>query len=300
MDVVLVAAGALVVGAVGSDIGVTMLHPTARAPLSYVANRSVWRGVKALSRSRRSLSYAGPVAMLANMLMWVGGLWLGFALIYGSGMSVGDAIYTSGEALTTVGFGHQQFDPEWLRYVGVVEAAAGFGVFSAAITYVLSVYPLVTQLRRSALYVADLGMEGQRGAATLAQVAGVAEMPSLIRDLIEDHEHVKRFPVLYYFESGDEHESIATLLKGAALMCTVLTADDVPGELRVYGEALQRTLERLFDDLEREFIGGRFTGITKQDDFVERADHVIGSFAAEHRQRYDGLLNRSDADPANF
>lgn len=134
----------------------------------------MWRAVKAPSRSRRSLSYAGPVAMLANMLIRVGGLWLGFALIYGSGMSAGDSIYASGEALTTVGFGHQPFDPEWLRYVGVVEAAGGFGVFSAAITYVLSVYPLVTQLRRSALYVADLGIDEPRGAAALAQTAGRA------------------------------------------------------------------------------------------------------------------------------
>ena len=36
--------------------------------------------VRAVSRSRRVLSYAGPLAIAANMLMWVVGLWLGFAL----------------------------------------------------------------------------------------------------------------------------------------------------------------------------------------------------------------------------
>jgi hypothetical protein len=115
----------------------------------------------------------------------------------------------------------------------------------------------------------------------------------LARRLIESHEHVKRFPVLYYFESGDEGESMATLLKSAASTCLALR--DAGDERRA--APLERALGRLFDDLERDFIGGRGRATRPavaaagydRGRFTARADRVIGAFAEDHRQVYDGL-----------
>jgi hypothetical protein len=266
----LIGAGALVVGLVGWDIALTLLHPAARGPLSHRANRTAWRLVRAVSRSRRVLSYAGPLAIAANMLLWVVGLWLGFALVYASGMDFGDAAYKSGEALTTVGFGDVEFEPEWLRYVAVFEAAGGLGAFTAAIAYVLSVYPLVTAIRASALF-----------AQLSADAGDTSQAAVLTQRLIESHEHVKRFPVLYYFESGDEAESLTTLLKAAATMSAALRASGQESR----AVPLERALNRLFDDLERDYIGGR------RDRWREsgppggggRAERVIAALAREHR-----------------
>ena len=272
MDVVLIAAGALIVALVGWDIALTLLHPAARGPLGNRANRWAWRLVRAASRSRRVLSYAGPLAIAANMLMWVFALWLGFALVYWSGMNFGDAAYKSGEALTTVGFGDVEFDPEWLRYVGVFEAAGGLGAFTAAIAYVLSVYPLVTAIRASALF-----------ASLTAEAGDTSQAALLTRRVIESHEHVKRFPVLYYFESGDADESIATLLKAAVTTCIRLR--EAGDEVRA--APLERALNRLFDDLERDYIGGSRPAEVAAADragFLARAESVIGAFAREHRQ----------------
>jgi hypothetical protein len=276
-DVVLIAAGGAVVIAIGWDIALTLLHPSARGPISYVCNRSAWNAVRALSRSHRSLSFAGPAAMWASMITWVFGLWFGHALIYASAMSLGDALYTSGEALTTVGFGQIEFDPEWLRYVAIAEAAGGLGTFTAVIAYVLSVYPLVSRVRASSLF-----------AGLTVQAGDLAQTPVITRRLIEVHEDVKRFQVLYYFESGDEGESIATLLKSATVACIKLreTGNDT------LAEPLERALSRLFDDLEHDFIGGRSArtpGEGREDDLAARADRVIGAFAEEHRQEYRGL-----------
>jgi hypothetical protein len=270
VDALLVAAGALIVAVVGWDIALTLLHPAARGPLSYRANRSAWRLVRTLSRSRRSLSYAGPLAIAANMLLWVVALWLGFALVYASGMEFDEALYKSGEALTTVGFGDVEFDPEWLRYVAVVEAAGGLGAFTAAIAYVLSVYPLVTAIRSSALF------------ALLSTDAGdTSQAPVLTQRLIECHEHVERFPVLYYFESGDEAESMTTLFRAAVRMSAALR--EAGQESRAV--TLERVLSRLFDDLERDYIGGRGgeTDVAPAGDFRARAAGVIDAFAREHR-----------------
>jgi hypothetical protein len=278
-DVLLVAAGATVVGAIGWDIAITLLHPGERGPISYACNRGAWSAVRAVSRTRRTLSYAGPMAIFANMLVWVLGLGLGHALVYMSAMDAGDALYRSGEALTTVGFGVSEFEPEWLRYVAVAEAAGGLGTFTAVIAYVLSVYPLLTQVRATALF------------AGLTVEAGDLEQVSVLtRRLIESHEHVRRFPVLYYFESGDEGESMATLLKAATSACLALRE---AGDDR-RAEPLERALGRLLDDLERDYIGGRSARQRRQRGerpFVERADEVIRAFAEEHRQSYDGLLH---------
>lgn len=280
MDPLLVAAGALVVAVVGWDIALTLLHPAARGPLGDRANRWAWRLVRAVSRSRRVLSYAGPLAIAANMLVWVSGLWVGFALVYASEMDLGEAVYKSGEALTTVGFGDVVFDPEWLRYVAVFEAAGGLGAFTAAIAYVLSVYPLVTAIRASALF-----------ASLSADAGDTTQVAVLTRDLIESHEHVKRFPVLYYFESGDEAESMATLLKASVATCIALrkSGDDARAM------PLERALTRLLDDLERDYIGGRRRGNLRQprpstgelEGFRARAERVIDAFAREHRQGVD-------------
>ena len=264
MDALLIVAGALVVAAVGLDIALTLLHPAARGPLGDRVNRLAWSLVRATSRTRRTLSYAGPLAIATNMLMWVAGLWLGFALVYASEFSYGDALYKSGEALTTVGFGDIGFEPEWLRYVAVLEAAGGFGAFTAAIAYVLSVYPLVTAIRASALF-----------ASLVAEAGDTSQAPVLTQRLIESHEHVKRFPVLYYFESGDEAESMTTLLRSAAAMSTRLRE---AGEV-VRAMPLERALNRLLGDLERDYIGGR-----GGPEHGGSAESVIGAFAREHRQ----------------
>jgi hypothetical protein len=256
---------------VGWDIALTLLHPAARGPVGDRANRWAWRLVRAVSRSRRVLSYAGPLAMAAHMLLWVAGLWLGFTLVYASGMEFDEALYKSGEALTTVGFGDVEFDPEWLRYVAVFEAAGGLGAFTAAIAYVLSVYPLVTAIRASALF-----------ASLSAEAGDTSQAPVLTQHLIESHEHVKRFPVLYYFESGDEAESMTTLLRASVSMCIALQeAGDEPRAV-----PLERALTRLLDDLERDYIGGGASrvDVAGEGDFLERAKRVIAAFAREHRQ----------------
>lgn len=85
VTVLSVGVGAALVALVAWDIVLTILHPSARGPLSYLTNRLSWVVVRELVTGlgrRRHITAAGPLAMLVNVLAWVGGLWLGFALIY--------------------------------------------------------------------------------------------------------------------------------------------------------------------------------------------------------------------------
>ncbi len=211
--------------------------------------------------------------MVINVLCWVLGLWLGFALVYlpfiesfsydpstpFAAKGFLEALYVSGAAITTAGFGDVVPTGGPLRLVTIFEAASGFGVLSAAIAFVLSVYPLISQLRGTGLQLADSGALEPEGAMQLVRQAGRAELAATTRNLTEDHEHLRRFPVLYFFESGNREESLSAVLRGSALLLVALhcAPDDEVGFAAVYGETLEHVVARLLDDLERDFVGGR-------------------------------------------
>lgn len=258
------------------DIMLTLLHPTARGPLSYAANRATWRATRAIARrllGGRGLSYGGPFAVVVNVLTWVLGLWLGFALVYlpfvdsfsydpatpFAAKGILEALYVSGVAITTVGFGDVVATGGALRLVTVVEAASGFGVLSAAIAFVLSVYPLISQLRSTGLQLADAGALEPEGAAEVVRRAGPTELSATVLNLTADHEYLRRFPVLYFFESGNREESLSAVIRGSflLLMAAHCAPTEEAGFAALYAEKLEHVVARLLDDLERDFVGGR-------------------------------------------
>ena len=85
MSVLSVVLGVAVVVLVAADLGLTVLHPSLRGPLSNHVEHLAWaavRGLTHLGGRDRLLSFGGPAAMAADRLTWVLGLWLGFAPIY--------------------------------------------------------------------------------------------------------------------------------------------------------------------------------------------------------------------------
>jgi hypothetical protein len=146
-----------------------------------------------------------------------------------------------------------------MRLIAIAEAASGFVAFSAAIAFVISVYPLLSQLRSTGIQMADSGALKLEGAARVVREAGPSELAAVVRELTENHEHLRRFPVLYYFESGNAEESLSASLRGSAMLLVALhcvPAEEV-GHGHVYADVLERILVRLLDDLERDFVGGR-------------------------------------------
>jgi Ion channel len=275
VTVLSVGVGAALVALVAWDIVLTILHPSARGPLSYVTNRLSWVVVRELVTGlgrRRHITAAGPLAMLVNVLAWVGGLWLGFALIYlpfvetlaydapGFGSrGMPEALYLSAVALSTVGFGDVVAPTDALRLITVLEAASGLAAFTAAITYVISVYPLVSSIRGIALRLSDLQVDRPEGATRLLLVGGERELAEVHRGLIETHENIRRFPVLYYFHAPTLAESVDTMLRGSAILYLVFRWGLKEGAVTcrgAWGPALQSSLVRLIDDFEADYIGG--------------------------------------------
>lgn len=248
-----------------SDLLFTVLHPTRSGAVSRVVMAMTWRGARAgAERLHREalLGYAGPAMMLAQLGIWILGLWLGFALIYTGHLqhlayapsaTAGrpgplDAGYLSGAALTTVGFGDIVADTTTTRLLTVAEAASGLAVFGAAIAYLLAVYPLVSQIRTTARQLACVRHE--RDAAELAIHGGPSRLESLQRDLIQLDESTQRFPVLYYFHAHDPTASLASAVRAATLITLQLRFGLAPRAApfaRWHGEVLDATLTRVID-----------------------------------------------------
>ena len=325
MTVVVVVVGLAVVALVAWDIMLTLLHPTARGPISYAGNRATWRVARGISLrllKGGGLSYAGPFAVVINVMSWVLGMWLGYALIYlpfvesfayEPSVPFGakgflEALYVSGAAITTVGFGDVVATSGVLRLVMVLEAASGFGVLSAAISFVLSVYPLISQLRSTGLQLADAGALELEGAAEVVRRAGPTELADTVRNLTEDHEHLRRFPVLYYFESGNREESLSAVLRGSSLLLVALhcTPDAEVSYAPLYAEELEHVVARLLGDLERDFVGGRRGKNAQPEPDVEEASARLSDVCATlhgngnerdreaRRERLGTLLARVD------
>ncbi|MDP1846997.1 MAG: ion channel [Solirubrobacteraceae bacterium] len=302
-----VIAGTALIALAAVDAVVSTLHPTRRGPVTFHASIAVWRALRALAivtRAPRVLHLAGPLAVLAVFAGWVLMLWTGFALVYlpytdqlsyDSSTSYGEglwaALYVSGMALTTVGYGDIVGNTDALRLVTIAEAAAGFGLITAAITYLLSVYPLLSNLGSAARSLSSQAGDRARAAGMVIH-GGASYLQGTNERLIAIDEDTQRFPLLYFFRR-EGPASTQTMLRGAVELCLQArwgVSERAAPAARLYGEELSRTLDRLVDHYARSFLfkdpGQVFSAPLEEDDarcrFVRLVD-AAGDAGARDR-----------------
>ena len=254
--------GGLLIALVGADVFRTALLPSSPGPVNHVLSRVLWQAARRTPRAVRpgSMRCAGPLALLLTVLVWLLLLWLGFALLYLPGVDdltydgdfgrgVSEALYLSGAALVTLGFGDIVASSTGVRLLTVAEAAAGLGVLTATLGYLPAIYTLVTALRTANQAVADLDADSTEGAAELLGVDASLVLDMVRRDVIAARQHLQRFPVLHYFHPTYD-ESVVALLRGAtSLWVASHVADDEGRPLHRHRRALEHALRRLTDDL---------------------------------------------------
>lgn len=264
VSVVLPLLGGAMVVAIGWDALLTTIHPGRDGTIARFAGRASWRSIGALVRAtgRTSLgSWVGPTAMALTFAVWLSGLLLGYALVYlpflgefgGRSQPEGlvDALYVSGVALTTVGFGDVVAGSGPFRLLMVAEAATGLAIFTAAITYLLAVYPLFIGLRCTALTLSDRDLLDPRAAAAALLTDGEGLLKEVHGMLVRSHGHVRSFPVLYYFNPADRDESIYTLMRTGWTLLLIARYGIAEGRIPAgdgHVAALDRRLSRIAAD----------------------------------------------------
>lgn len=318
-------AGAALLALVALDVWLTVLHPTWRGPLSSTVIRAVWRLMRAMAgwtRREGPLLVAAPVAMACQFVSWLLCVWVGFALLYlpwidsfayATAIDFGErglleALYVSGTCATTVGLGDVVAGTDALRLLTVLEAASGFAVFTAAITYLLSVIPLVSDMRVAARGAAARTPDE---AMRLAIAGGSSELGEVLRGVLRADQHLKRFPILFFFHPRRSSESTLALVHGAALVCALLRwglRAEGSRPAAFYGPRLESALDEFMSDHADRFLRGHgappepvsdehlaralhsAAGSEAADDppvgladFLRRVDAFLAAVAVEHR-----------------
>jgi hypothetical protein len=220
------AAGVGLIGLVVRDAFDALFHAEGRGTFSRLVTRAVWRVFRRSGPRHRPLPLAGPVAMVTVITTWTGLLVLGWALVYWPHMPGGfrfdTGVQTAGPdfvhalnvslvTLTTLGFGDVTPTSEALRLILPLEALLGFGLLTASISWLLSIYPALAR-RRSLAYEISLLREAE-GHDDLSVDALESEaferlLAELTSRLVAVERDLVHFPITYYFSAGDPRFSL--------------------------------------------------------------------------------------------
>jgi ion channel len=293
--IVLTAVGVLLVAVALRDVFDTLFHESGRAVLSTVLTRLVWRVFRRLG-GRRRLSLAGPAALIVVVMSWAALLIVGWALVlmphmpdgfvFSTGTPSGrvvESLYLSLVTLTTVGFGDIAPAEDWLRLLGPIEALIGFGLLTASVSWLLSIYPLLSR-RRSLAYEIHLLTEAESEAGSSIEEmepwAAESVYSELMTRLVSVERDMVTFPVAYYFAEADARFALPASMPSLLRLAEAGCGPEVPGPVRLRATMLRDAI----DDFART-TAERFHGSVAED-----TDELLGDYARDH------LLERATGD----
>lgn len=296
LTLLLNALGAAMVLAALRDIFHELFHPSGRGSLSRTVMRDSWRLFRrAASRSPAILDAAEPAIMVLIIAGWAAMLSVGWALILwpylpaGFLLSTGldpsenvgfiDAFYLSLTTLTTLGYGDITPVNGTLRVLLPLEALVGFGLLTVSISWVLSIYPVLSRRRTLAQRLLFLRRAEEETGISPAR-ADAQTLASLTIELTAVRNDLVQFPITYYFH-GDENDALSAA--APYLLQLSKTPDgEAPEPLRLHTAALRKATEAFADTLSSLFLNVP----------ASSPDEALKAYARDHlyprRRREDG------------
>lgn len=219
-------AGAVLVAVGLRDIYATLWHPRGLGTVSRTIFATLWRIVLPLSRRGKALASVGPLGIVVTAVTWAMFLVVGWALIYlphivdgfyySSSLTLQDssnpvkALYVSIVTAATLGFGDITPAYSALRIVIPIQALMGFILFTAAISWVLQIYPALVARRTTARKLSLLARtDGERtvreGEASIAH-----SVLSTTTDALSSVDmNLAQYKETYYFRDPQADMSLA-------------------------------------------------------------------------------------------
>ena len=270
LDWVVTAGGLVLVLLALRDIFHTIWHPGGRGGITRRVMAGLWT-IGRLGRRRLLHHLVGPLAMVAVVVVWLSMIVLGWALVYwphvpdgflySTGLNPGEkaglsvAVYLSTVTLSTLGFGDIAPVTYWLRIAVPLQALIGFGLLTAAVSWVLEVYPALTRRRSLAVRLAQLSMAGTRelvraGRSTMAPML-LVELAGAVAELRAD---VGQYAETYYFRDGDPEASLPAMF-GVVLDLADEARRSPDPDLCYAGELLTVSAEDYLRVIDQIFLG---------------------------------------------
>lgn len=281
------AAGLALVAIAMHDIFHTLWQPQGQGTLSGGAIRLVWKASKAFHNTGRFAKLTGPVAMVVVIGTWALLVIIGWALVYwphmaesftfsaglqpGRRADVVDALYLSLVSVTTLGFGDVVPTSAAMRIAVPVQAMMGFGLLTAAVSWVLQVYPALTRSRALSRWIAALRDTGSAEEVLAVDSAATAVLVTdLARRLIDVHVDLEQYAETYYYRSGSERSSLASTMTYTRQLADAAGRSPRP-DVRMAGSVLTHALEDMGRALARFLpTDGRTT------------PEILDAYAADH------------------
>ena len=297
MSVLATLLGATFIAVALRDVFQQLFHPGASGSLSRSLMRAVWGLFRRVAAPRRRalLSFAGPIALLAVIAGWVVLLWVGWALIYWPRLpeqfsfSPGldprtqdgfvDALYLSLMTMTTLGYGDISPSTGWMRILTTLQALTGFGLLTASVTWILSLYPAF--YRRQALaQEISLVDRSEHEYGDLFDGTNADAVDRTLKDLTSGLVGVQgdlvRFPVTYHFHNADEKASLPAVMPYLLGLAERATGEQRPPEIRRSGAMLRGAIDDCAETLVPGFVGSSDPSSTSTEEALEAyaEDHL--------------------------
>lgn len=286
-------AGVALIALVIDDIFTVLFRSGAESRLSGRLTRALWVLLRRAGRRRRgALALAGPLAVAIVVGSWTALLVAGWALIYlphypdayiiaegtAAHAPLLGALRVSLETLTTLGSAPATPNAGWLQLLSPVEALIGFGLLSAAISWLLQIYPVLSRRRSLAYEIHLLTDTERRLAIDVAQMEPAAASQlygELASRLIAVERDLVKFPIAYYFAETDRRFALSTALPHLVALAERGAGAGNPDEVRLRAAMVLEAIEDF-----AQTVGERFLPVSGPS-----TDDTLRAFARDHRHR---------------
>ena len=222
--------GAALILGVLREVFHTLFHPAGQGAPTMSVFRLVWAATGRLGSGGRAV--AGPAAMALVIVLWTLLLIVGWALIYWAAMPEGfifaspidasarggldDALYLSAVTQATLGYGDIAPESVTMRAFAPLQALLGFVIFTAAVSWVLSVYPALQRQRATASLAHAIRAADEAGPGSAGDQAAVGttvrRMERLTDAVATSRVDFVQFPSTFYFSAPEATLSLAEAL----------------------------------------------------------------------------------------
>lgn len=268
--------GIVLLGVTSADIVKTTLSSNGGGFFTATVTRGIWKIFFAAAgrRARSSiLNHAGMAVLVAILVVWIAGLWIGLFLVLlsdpnsivssnsESATSVLEKFYYAGFSLSTLGVGDYKATSNVWRIITSTSAFTGLVFITTSVTYFVPVLSAVNLQSRIALYIQSMGKTPQailgnswNGHDFSAFLGAGTELQIM---LIEHTLHHRSYPVLHYFHNTNPALSIKLcMVQFAEAFYLFRYAVSHSNAESLKSEMIDTTLRHYFEAMEKYYALG--------------------------------------------